>query len=129
MAIAAAGAATVLDAGSATAEAAPSVNPFAGTYAGGAPGGFSSYNHFTVTISGNGRISAVSSYTTWDKINGQVDADGNYSVSVTLSVFDAYTDYRTVRYKSQGALALVGDGSGNIVGTTSTGSSFLWVRQ
>jgi hypothetical protein len=145
-ALAAFGAAAVLDVGSRAAEAAPSVSLFAGSYVGNDPlgwgsriGGFSSW---PVTISDGGQI--TSSYSgsgrTKGSISGRVSADGSYSftVSVTSAVYfpnrhGGGPDYVTDKYDSAGNMAL--DVDGNIVGTEETNTrstsvgSFFWVRQ
>ena len=127
MALAAFGAAAVIDVGTATAEAAPSVSPFAGTYVGDDPRSLV-WTPFTVTISDRGQVTTARSYFNRDKISGGVDAGGSYAVSVVVTLADSEeTNLHTIKYSSYGTMAL--DGSGNIVGTTSTGSSFLWVRQ
>ena len=139
MALAAFGAAQVLDIGSATAEAAPTASPFEGTYVGGDPRGYAySALPWTLTISDAGRIAGVRSGFDRDKISGWVDADGGYSLSVTVttwvfahkrgnSVYDPELELRTVNYKSAGSMAP--DGSGNFVGTDDNGGGFVWVRQ
>jgi hypothetical protein len=135
MALAALGAVTVLHVGSRGAEAAPSVSQFAGTYRGADPRGYS--GSWTVTISDAGRITGVRSGFGRDKIGGQVDADGSYAVSVSVTTWvfvhrghgGGYpeTEQRTIHYKSSGTLAP--DDGGNLVGTGDRGESFLWVRQ
>ena len=142
MALAALGAVAVLDVGSPAAEAAPSVSRFAGTYVGTDPLGWSKlsiFTPFTVTITDGGRISAVRPGYAQDKISGQVDADGSYAVSVSVTILvsgerpgrrnDAGEGYsfRTISYKSSGTLA--SDDYGNVVGTDDGGRSFVWVRQ
>ena len=85
MALAAVGAAAVLDVGTPAAEAAPSVSPFAGTYVGADPtglGDLSPFTPFTVTISDGGRITSPFSN---PDINGSVSADGTYSFTLTES--------------------------------------------
>ena len=136
MALAALGAAAVLDVGSPVAEAAPNVSPFAGTYAGSDPRGYVS--QWTIAISDGGRITGVRSNSGRDKISGQVDSDGNYAVSVSVTTWvfarhhgpgasDPELELRTVHYKSGGTVAP--DGDGNLVGTGDRGESFRWVRQ
>jgi hypothetical protein len=136
MALAALSAAAVFDVPSATAEAAPTASPFAGTYLGGDPRGWVS--QWTVTVSDGGRITGVRSGFSRDKISGQVSADGAYSLSVAAtiwvfahkrgnSVYDPELELRTESYKSVGSMAP--DGYGNVVGTDSTGGSFFWLRQ
>jgi hypothetical protein len=142
MALAALGAAAVLELGSATAEAAPSVSRFAGTYVGSDPAGWSKvspFTPFTVTITDGGRISAVRPDFAKDKISGQVGADGRYAVSVIVTILSSFERpgrkneagegywWRTVDYKSSGTLAT--DEYGNVVGTDDAGESFVWVRQ
>lgn len=137
LAFAAFGAVAVLDVGAATAEAAPSASPFAGTYVGGDPWGYVSA--WTVTIAEDGRITGVRSGFSRDKISGRVGADGSYSLSVTAtiitlvrhhghSVSDVFEwEQRTVNYKTSGHLAP--DGSGNLVDADASGGTFTWVRQ
>ena len=138
MALAALGAAAVLDVGSRAAEAAPGVGQLAGTYVGADPRGGGYDSSFTVTITDGGRISAVRSDFRRDKISGQVDADGSYAVSVSVTILvlndhpgghslgEPYT-WRTFNYKSSGTMA--SDDYGNVVGTDDAGRSFVWVRQ
>jgi hypothetical protein len=134
--MAALSAGVVLDAGSATAVAAPDVSPFAGTYVGGDPRGWVS--QWTVSVSDGGRITGVRPGFSRDKISGQVNADGDYSFSVTATIWvfarhhghsasEPELELRTVNYKSSGNMAP--DGYGNVVGTDSRGGSFVWVRQ
>jgi hypothetical protein len=136
-ALAAMGAATVLDVGARTADAAPSVSPFAGTFVGNDPQGYR-WDAWTITISDGGRISS-----SWPAakgtISGRVDDDGSYSFTVSKSIVPI-PNWRgtgpklvTVKYDSAGTMAL--DADGNIVGTEETNSgtihvgSFYWVRQ
>jgi hypothetical protein len=132
LALAAMGAVGVLDVGSRTAEAAPSVSPFAGTYLdGGWPA--------PITISDGGRI--TSSYSGSERfkgsISGRVSADGSFSSTVSQTY--AYEGYKphghvpkeeliwvTETYEVTGNMTLSADG---IVGTTDTGGSFVWLRQ
>ena len=122
MALAALSAVAVLDVGSPTAEAAPSVSPFAGTY---------DWDLLRMTISESGRISCPSE--TLD-IGGRVIADGTYSFAVSYSFI--YYDERRDQYKRRtsrstytGNMAL--DADGNIVGTRDggNGDSFVWLRR
>jgi hypothetical protein len=133
MALAVMGAATVFDIGSATAEAAPSVSPFAGSYVGADPRNW--HSAWAVTISDGGRI--TSSYSSGGykrSISGRVSDDESYSFTVT-EVFPTYDDgprdprvpRQKYTYESAGTMALEADG--NIVGTTNTGGSFVWIRQ
>jgi len=128
MALAAMGAVAVLDIGATTAEAAPSVSPFAGTYVwNGWPG--------PITISDGGRItSSYSSGGSKRTISGRVGADWSYSftVSVTYPSYDeGPRDPRVPRqkYTYEYAGNMAPDGVGNIVGTAVTGESFVWLRQ
>jgi hypothetical protein len=134
MALAALSAPAVLDVGLPTAEAAPSVSPFAGTYVGAVPG-FGSSVAWAITISDGGRIgSSYSSGGYKRSISGRVSADGSYSFTVT-EVFPSYDDgprdprvpRQKYRYESAGNVA--SDADGNIVGTTDAGGSFVWLRQ
>jgi hypothetical protein len=126
MALAALGAVAALDVGTATAEAAPSVSPFAGTYA------WTSWPA-PITVADGGRI--TSSYSGFSRtkgsISGRVSADGSYSFTVSETFYD-YPErgkgtWTTSSYESAGNMTL--DAAGNIVGTTDTGGSFVWLRQ
>jgi hypothetical protein len=123
----------VLDVGSSTAEAAPSVSPFAGTYV-------SVDWPVPITISDGGRITSSFSGDQRSKgsISGRVSADGSFSYTVTYTY--AYYDYLThgrvpkegwiwitESYETTGDMAL--DANGNIFATTDTGGSFVWLRQ
>jgi hypothetical protein len=137
VALAALGAAAVLDVGSTAAEATPSASPFAGTYVGPDPWRYVS--QWTVTIADDGRIAGVRPGFSRDKISGRVGADGSYSLSVTAtiqvlvrhhghSVGDEFEfEIRTVNYKTSGDLSP--DAAGNLVDADEEGGSFLWVRQ
>ena len=123
-ALAALSAAAVLDAGVPTAEAAPSVSRFAGTYV------WDRYSPpITINISDRGRIRAVAP----DDIDGRVLADGSYSFTWTyyIRIYDDPESgtwrLRRVRHEYVGNMAL--DDVGNVVGTASTGDSFAWLRQ
>ena len=134
MALAALGAVAVLDVGSSTAEAAPSVSPFAGSYVGGFPG---SYWPWTFAISDGGRITGSYSIEYYGhgefrkgSLSGLVSADGSFSFTVSES-YAVRTDLGMQRrkwsYQLAGNMAL--DANGNIVGTPGTGGSFVWLRQ
>jgi hypothetical protein len=139
MALAALGAAAVLDVGSRAAEAAPSASPFAGTYVGGDPLQYAYGPAWTVTIADDGRIAGVRPGFSRDKISGQVGADGRSTFTVTATILviarrkghsvseGDELEWRTVNYKSSGTIAP--DLAGNLVGTVDAGGSFLWVRQ
>ena len=136
MALAALSAVAVLDVGSTTADAAPSVSPFAGTY------DWSSYDRWfywywpaPITISDAGEI--TSSYFSgggdeWSKgsISGRVSADGRYSFTVSSNGY-TYHPRGSERWKSsfRSAGNMASDAAGNIVGTEGTGASFVWLRQ
>ena len=125
MALAAMGAAAALDVGVPTADAAPSVSPFAGNYVGPVPG--SSYTFSAVTISDGGRFTSTGG----SSISGRVSAGGSYSITVTetSSWYDERrnrTIVNTTRWTLAGNMTL--DAAGNIVGTTDDGGSFVWVR-
>jgi hypothetical protein len=135
MALAAVGAAAVLDAGFATAKAATSVSRFAGTYVGRDPRGW--YPSWTVTIASGGQISSSFSYIgdggreTKGSLSGQVGNDGSYSLTVHENGF-FWNDrlrlvHRTGSYDSAGTMVL--DTAGNIVGTQDGGNTFTWLRQ
>jgi hypothetical protein len=127
MALAALGAVAALDVGTPTAEAAPSVSPFAGTYV-------SSGWPAPITFSDGGQI--TSSYSGYERtkgsMSGRVGADGSYSITVS-ETFEYYNDRRdwtrwhTSRSTFSGIMAL--DVDGNIVATGGTGGSFVWLRQ
>jgi hypothetical protein len=120
MALAALSAAAVLDVGSAMAEAAPSVSPFAGTYAGPVP---------NTTISSGGQFSgADDDGQTQMSIKGRVSADGRYSYNVTVIIFDLRR-HRVSQFSDQHAGNMALDPDGNIVGTEDTGVSFIWIRR
>ena len=135
MALATLSAAAVLDFGAATAEAAPSVSRFAGTYV-DASGVFPT----TITISDGGRITSSYSfgsltYSDWTEkgtISGRVIADGSYSYTQHLSGTFIDPDFGT-RFHSNRSDTFAGnmapDAVGNIVGSGGTGGSFVWVRQ
>ncbi len=127
MALAALSAVAVLDVGSPTAEAAPSVSPFAGTYA------WTSWPA-PITVSDGGRI--TSSYSGFSRtkgsIGGRVNADGSYSFTVSETFSDApergKATWYTSSYKSAGSMEP--DAAGNLVGTSDTPyGSFVWLRQ
>jgi hypothetical protein len=126
MALAALGAVAVLDLGSATAEAAPSVSPFAGTY---------DWNSWAVTISDGGRITSSNLYIEHLKgsFSGRVSADGSYSFTITWTGYICIDERCRTKirvndsYKWVGNLAL--DANGNIVGTSDAGGSFVWLRR
>jgi hypothetical protein len=125
---------SVLDAGSATAEAAPSVSRFAGKYVGADPHGYR--DSWTVTISDGGRIAGEVSRGK-GSISGRVSADGSYSFTVSVqgwSIAEWGPKLAWSRYDSAGNMAL--DAAGNIAGTEVTspqlpsGSGpFFWLRQ
>ena len=117
-----------------SAQAAPSASRFAGTYVGNDPGGWRS--SWAVTISDGGRITSSYSYPNGSKgsINGRISDDGSYSLTVNVTIA-AYRDRReheyiprwSGSYGSAGRMAL--DAAGNVVGTPTTGGSFVWLRQ
>src|SRR5262245_58012294 len=131
MALAALGAVSVSGVGSSTAEAAPSVSPFAGTYSGTLPllGTWPA----PITISDGGRI--TSSYSGFSRtkgsMSGRVGDDGSYSVTVTKTFADIPERGKATWYTSSSTSAgtMEPDGAGNIVGTEDTGGTFVWVRQ
>jgi hypothetical protein len=135
LALAALGATFGFTPGVGTADAAPSVSPFAGSYVGADPLGWS--YPWPVTISSRGRI--TSSFSVSDRkgsIDGRVSADGSCSFTVSVSwVTDeerrghaGWTNvWTTQSYQTTGSMAP--DSDGNIVGTTDTGGSFVWLRQ
>jgi hypothetical protein len=125
-ALAAVGTVAAFDVGVPTAYAAPSVSRFAGSYVGPVPG--SSYTFSAVTISDGGRITSTGG----SSISGRVSTGGSYSITVTetSSWYDERrnrTIVNTTRWTLAGNMTL--DAAGDIVGTTDTGGSFVWVRQ
>ena len=122
MALAAMSAVALFDVGARTAEAAPSVSPFAGTY---------DWDLLRMTISESGRISCPSEVL---DIGGRVTADGTYSFAVSHSFI--YYDERRDQYKRHTSRStytgkMVLDADGNIVGTRDggNGDSFVWLRR
>ena len=128
MALAALGAAAMIDVGLPTADAAPSPSRFAGTY-------FEGSSTTPITISNGGRIS--SSYSSPDSRakfsrSGQVSDDGSYAytISVTNPHYDERRDrttWHTSRIEVSGTMDLNDDG--DIVGTYDGGDTFVWRRQ
>ena len=138
MALAVLGAVAGLDVCTPTAEAAPAVSQFAGTYVGWDPQGRAE-GPFTITISDGGRITGVG-VIPGDKISGRVGDDGSYSVSVTATVpqfvrghgpgpSEPEIEWRTIHSKSSGDMT--SDGGGNLVVTDDAGwyGSHVWVGQ
>ena len=139
MALAALAAVGVFGVAPATADAAPSVSPFAGTYVGWDPHEWR-WDPWTVTISDKGWI--TSPWPTWGgSMSGRVSADGSYSLTVSFR-YPRYDDgtrpgggrkWDTLSYDSTGIMAL--DADGNIVGTElfspqyTYRASFFWLRQ
>ena len=126
MALAALSAVAVLDVGSRSAEAAPSVSPFAGTYEWGY---YPSYPS-PITISNGGRITGF--VVGYGSISGRVNADESFSYTVTeTGTNDGETrrgpTHWKVTYQVAGSMEV--DLAGNIVGTTDTGGSFVWLRR
>jgi hypothetical protein len=134
MALAALGAVAVLDGGFATAEAAPGVSRFAGTY-----DWDTTPVRLPVTISDGGRIAASASsgggefsYQIDVNLSGRVGVDGSYSFTKSVTIY--YVDgFGKLNHVSKGTFKFAGkmelDSVGNVVGTASTGDSFVWVRQ
>jgi hypothetical protein len=114
----------VLDVGSSTAEAAPSVSPFAGSYV----GYFGGTRSWSVTISDGGLISGGAGSgggrTSSGSMRGKVRADGRYSLEVTKS---GGREGTYLKYKTTGTMAL--DAAGDIVGEDDRVGSFVWFRQ
>ena len=127
MALAALGAVAVLDVGSPTAEAAPSVSQFAGTYVWTSYRATSSWRA-PITISVEGLIASKYSIGGgrggYGRISGKIKADGNYSFDIFTSSGSEGSSYE---HKSTGKMAL--DADGNIVGKEKNGDSFVWLRQ
>jgi len=128
MALAALSAVTVLNVGSAPAEAAPSVSSFAGSYVGYVPGANGS---MPITISDGGRITGASS--SGATASGRVSADGSYSLmgSSTVLWYDERRD-RIERYTSnvKSIGIMTSDPDGNIACTNNRYTSgFVWLRQ
>ena len=126
MALSALGAVAVLDVGSTTADAAPSVSPFAGTYVGADPRGW--HSSWPVTISDGGLIASSFSQGRGrgphGSISGKISADGSYSFDLRYS---SGSEGAYQFYKSTGKMAL--DAAGDIVGKEKNGNSFVWLRQ
>ena len=127
LALGALGAAPVFDVGSTTAEAAPSVSPFAGTFRyAGWPA--------TVTISNRGRIKSSYSGAERNKgsIKGRVRTNGSYSFTRKRTLLVARDregtefSWRTYRIKNGGTMA--SDADGNLV-LSDTRGSLSWLRQ
>ena len=134
MALAALSAVAVLDVGSSTAEAAPSVSPFAGTDS------WDGYDGWPVpiTISDGGQI--TSSYSGYGRskgsLSGRVSADGSYSFTESRTIFrDCDPDQRchgsewvTLSWKHAGIMT--SDLAGNIAATDRIYTNgFVWLRQ
>jgi hypothetical protein len=127
MALAAIGAVAVLDVGSATADAAPSVSPFSGTYVSGGwpvPIAVTDGGDISSSYSGEGR--------TKGSMSGRIGRDGSYSLTTSRTFIVSgdergKTSYATSRDTVAGNMAL--DVDGNIVATGGTGGSFVWFRQ
>jgi hypothetical protein len=134
IAMAALGAAAMLDVGLPTADAAPSPSPFAGSYVGADPRGWN--GSWDVTITDGGRIDSAYSSPGGRKrsISGRVGDDGTCSFTVSETVpayrdrrdpFSSYPRY-TISYDVAGTMTL---DDGNIVGTVDGGGSFSWLRR
>ena len=132
MALAALGAATVLDVGSRTAEAAPDVSPFAGSWSG-------TWAHvedeevgtFDWTISDAGRISGTVANVTnpWSgAIVGHVRADGKI-VLCGAAPNDEHGDFSGLPH--QGTAVIDGDGKlvVSATGTWSSGAPFVGILE
>ena len=130
VALATLSAVAVLDVGSATAEAAPTASPLAGTYA---------VNSWTIRISDGGRItgSYLIGHTGGEfskgSLSGRVSDDGSFSFTVNENGAYCWDERcRNVQrwkssYQVAGNMGL--DPNGNIVGTTNDGGSIYWIRQ
>ena len=121
------GAAAVFDVGTATADAAPSVSSFAGTYA------WSTWPA-PITISDGGRI--TSSYTGFSRtkgsISGKVNGDGSYSFTLSETFSDAPERGKPTWYTSKFDFAgsMTPDAVGSLAVTSDTiYGSFVWSRQ
>lgn len=124
--------------GAPTADAAPSVSPFAGTYewvSYDAPNYW--YWPAPVTISDKGEISS-SYFSGWEvewtkgSVNGQVSTDGRYSFTVSTSSYSAFLrpkhpERTRGHFKSVGSMTA--DAAGNLVGTEDDGTSFVWLHR
>ena len=124
MALAALSAVTVFDVGARPADAAPSVGPFAGTYAWGPT---------PVTISSGGQIKGSSDYWDWKTaFSGRVADDGRFSFTEIVTYYDTPHPRRRIRTgtsTNEYAGSMAPDADGNLVLTLDGGGSILWVRQ
>ena len=135
MALAALGTVAALDVGIPTAEAAPSVSPFAGSYVGDDPRDWNSA--WAVTITDAGRITSSYSNPGGSKgsISGRIRDDGScsFTVSVTVPAYkdrrDPYSSYPRYTISYDVAATMAPDVDGNLVGTDDAGRSFTWIRQ
>jgi hypothetical protein len=139
LALAAVGAIGGFTPGVATAAAAPSVSPFAGTFSGNVPGG----DFFqSIRISDRGRVSGSTStkfgddqghlYSYRNSLTGTVSDAGALSVNGTVSwgghwVWYTYVPAGGYDFNVTAAVAL--DSAGNLVGTTSDGAAIIWSRR
>jgi hypothetical protein len=110
--------------GAATAEAAPrySANPFDGFYYGYVPGVASSLGRsWPIRINSHGAIAggedAGQNHIVGQELYGKVDSSGQMSVKGT--------DY-ALNFAFKATVSL---DAGNVIGTTTTGESFVWYRQ
>jgi len=135
MALAAVSAVAVLDVGYSTAEAAPSISRFAGTYV---PADASSPWSFAISdggrITGSYSLGSGGGEFSKGSLSGRVGADGSFSFTVSESgayYLDPERFRLLQRWKS--SYVLVGnmtlDPDGNVVGTSNSGGSFVWLRQ
>jgi hypothetical protein len=119
--------------GSVAAGAPAGTSPFEASYAGLIPGapGFG----WSLSVSSGGRITGSGTGVAWVVGNGSVT--GKVSDDGRLSLHGSYTTqgygadggiyYITHRFSCSGKVAL--DADGNLVGTASDGSTFIWYRQ
>ena len=110
--------------GLATADAAPSVSEFAGTYdSSGWPA--------PIKVSNRGQItSSYSSGGFKGSMSGSISADGTYSITASQGYFEhGPRDHGWDRWSYQYAGTMSLDADGNIVATGGTGGSFVWLVQ
>ena len=130
--------------GADTADAGRTVSPFAGSYTGPQPDGFTQDAWGSISISSDGKIvgSRPPAGYSDDRFNGSVADDGAYQLVVTWNpnkfrnwVKDAGTPETApadiagpiTLVSSSGTIAIGADG--NLYGTTSRGNSFVWLRK
>jgi hypothetical protein len=132
MALAALSAAAVLDVGCVTADAAPSVSRFAGTYVPADPS-----STWTYLISDAGQITGsyqLGGYVIEGALSGRVRDDGSFSITQTeTNVYEGRGGHsRTVTSRITYSGSMQFDGSGDLVVTANSGNligTFIWLPQ